>query len=151
MPDTITAMRSSFAARLAPHRPVLVAARTRLLRYTGNVLDGAACMALAATAGLAHVVGAAHGLAGAGLTWPAAAYWAAYLASWVLFTAAASQSLAFGLALLLAYFSADLVGSNAADELMLLALVAVAARACLVALQVGQGVAVLFNSRGGGA
>ena len=133
---SVTTTRSRLAEQLAPHRPVLIAARTRLLRYTGNVLDSAACMTLAATAGLAHVVGAANGLAEAGLTWPAAAYWAAYLASWVLFTVASSQSLAFGLALLFAYFAADLVGSSFADQLALLALVAVAARACLVAFQV---------------
>lgn len=129
---------------MAKHGPVLQAARFRLLRYTGNLLDGVGCMVVASAAGLAHTIGTTHGLGAGWPSWTSAAWWAAYISSWIMFVAGASQSLAFGLLLLACYFGVShtgIGGSETLETLMLLTVTAMAARACLVVFTLAREIA----------
>lgn len=142
-PPVHSLLRQRIETSIKPHIPVLNAARYRLLRYTGNMLDGVGCMIVAMAAGLAHTIGSAHGLDEGWPSWTSAAWWAAYLSAWIMFVAGATQTLTFGIALLLAYFvvSTTAISSNAVIEtLMLLTVTAIAARASMVVFMVARDV-----------
>ena len=122
------------------HRPVLIALRNRILRHSGEWIDGIAFVSIAAIAALVQQLARAHHLVQPMPDWTGAVWLCAYAGSWALFALGAAQSLAFGVALLAFWFVADLVGVDPAssDTLLLLALVAVAARVLALLVTLGR-------------
>lgn len=130
--ETPFAKRLSFGDTLQRHAPVIKAARYRLLRHTGNLIDGLALMVVAVAAALAHKLAGQMDLTPG---WIAAVWWTAYICSWIVFVAATAHSLAFGLLLMAAYFIAAMSGlgsPHTSEQMLLLALVATASRSALV-------------------
>lgn len=134
MEHTTPPNRAGLAALIAPHRPVLIAARTRLLRYGGSLIDAAASLTIASLAGIAHRIGEAHGLHESWPSWGFLAYWLAWISAWLMFIAGAGQSLAVGIVLLAGYIVADLIGASVASDFMLLTVTAIAARSSAIVL-----------------
>lgn len=117
--------------RFRRNGPMLIAARSMLLRHSRSFVAGLSFMVLAGIAGGAHILAAEHNFAASSDGWGRAAYWGAYVAAWLAFLIGSTRSIAFGLLLLTGYAVAGRFGLADAGQLettLLLAVVAIAVR-----------------------